>query len=278
MTLRSFYRPTLGLALTLLAGCSSNPITGRSQAALVSDEAAARQSVKAYAQLLDEARTEQVLDPDAGQTERVRTVARPLIAQAEALRPKTRTWSWEVHVIQSKTVNAWCMAGGKMAVYSGLLSQLKPTDDELAAVMGHEIAHALLSHQAEKMSRNAMQEVGVQAGVLAGALFGINLSGLAPVAHSIADLGVQLPNSREAESEADTVGLTLAAKAGFDPEAAVTLWQKMLKIEGPKAPEWLSTHPDTESRIKTLEAAAIRLKPVYEAARKSRVPATATPL
>ena len=278
MTLRSFYRPTLGLALTLLAGCSSNPITGRSQAALVSDEAAARQSVKAYAQLLDEARTEQVLDPDAGQTERVRTVARPLIAQAEALRPKTRTWSLEVHVIQSKTVNAWCMAGGKMDLYSGLLSQLKPTDDELAAVMGHEIAHALLSHQAEKMSRNAMQEVGVQAGVLAGALFGINLSGLAPVAHSIADLGVQLPNSREAESEADTVGLTLAAKAGFDPETAVTLWQKMLKIEGPKAPEWLSTHPDTESRIKALEAAAIRLKPVYEAARKSRVPATATPL
>ena len=237
------------LMASFLVGCVSNPITGRSQAALVSDDAAAQQSVKAYAQLIDEARKETVLDPDAKETERVRAIAKPLIAQAEALRSATRAWPWEVHVLQSKEVNAWCMAGGKIAVYTGLLSQL---------------------NQAEKMSRNALQQVGVQAGVLAGALFGINLSGLAPVANSIADLGVQLPNSREAEAEADKVGLTLAAKAGFNPEAAVTLWQKMLKAEGPKAPEWLSTHPDTESRIKALQAESVQLMPVYEAALKAK--------
>jgi predicted Zn-dependent protease len=134
--------------------------------------------------------------------------------------------------------------------------------------MGHEISHALLSHQAEKISRAQMQKAGIYAGVLAGALFGVNLGGMATLADSVATLGLQLPNSREAESEADKVGIELAAKAGFNPEAAVTLWQKMIKVSGGGTPEWLSTHPDPQSRIAAMQVMAKNLMPVYEAARK----------
>jgi predicted Zn-dependent protease len=162
------------------------------------------------------------------------------------------------------------MAGGKMAIYTGLLTKINPSDDEIAAVMGHEISHALLSHQAEKLSRDRMQQVGVSAGVLAGTLFGMNLSGLAPIANSVADVGLQLPNSREAETEADTVGLKLAARAGYNPEAAVSLWSKMLQVEGTSAPEWLSTHPDTRARLAHVKEEARRLMPVYEGALKNR--------
>jgi predicted Zn-dependent protease len=161
------------------------------------------------------------------------------------------------------------MAGGKMAIYTGLIAKLNPTDDEIAAVMGHEISHALLSHQAEKLSRTQMQQAGVSAGVLAGSLFGVNLSGLAPAAGALADVGLQLPNSREAETEADTVGLKLAAQAGFNPEAAVSLWTKMLTIEGAKPPEWLSTHPDTQARLARVKDEAQKLMPAYEATQKT---------
>ena len=155
-----------------------------------------------------------------------------------------------------------------MAVYTGLLDKIQPTDDELAAVMGHEISHALLSHQAEKMSRQMVQKGGLYAGVIAAGMFGYNVRGLASVADAAATVGLQLPNSREAESEADKVGIELAAKAGFNPAAAVTLWEKMLKVDGGGTPEWLSTHPDPQSRIAAMKIEAQKLMPVYEASRK----------
>lgn len=254
----------------LLHACVSNPITGRSQAMLVSDEQAATESSQTYAQLIGEAARNKTLDEDSSQLSRVRSITDPLVREAIALRPNTGAWRWDVHVLQSDEVNAWCMAGGKMAIYTGLLSKLNPSDDEIGAVMGHEISHALLSHQAEKLSRTRMQQVGVSAGVLAGTLFGVNLSGLAPIANSVADVGVQLPNSREAETEADTVGLKLAAKAGYNPEAAVTLWRKMLQVEGASVPEWLSTHPDTRSRLQHVEEEAKRLMPIYAEALRAR--------
>ena len=254
----------------ILSGCVSNPITGRTQAMVVSDEQAAAESSQSYAQLIGEAGKNRTLDEDPAQLARIKSITDPLVREAIALRPSTGAWNWDVHVLKSDEVNAWCMAGGKMAIYTGLLSKLNPSDDEIAAVMGHEISHALLSHQAEKLSRTRMQQVGVSAGVLAGTLFGVNLSGLAPMANSVADVGLQLPNSREAETEADTVGLKLAAKAGYNPEAAVSLWSKMLEGEGASVPEWLSTHPDTRSRLARVKEEARKLMPLYEEALKSR--------
>lgn len=247
------------------AGCAVNPITGRRQAALVSDAQAAQQSAMAYNQLLSEARRQGVLDEDQAQLARVRSIARPLIEEAVKMRPEARSWNWEAHVLQSDEVNAWVMAGGKIAVYSGLLRKIQPTDDELAQVLGHEIAHALLSHQAEKMSRIQMQKLGLGVGVLAGAAAGYDLSSMAGLADQLATLGLQLPNSREAEAEADSVGIELAAKAGYNPMAAVSLWQKMMQVGGGGGPEWLSTHPNPQSRIEAMRIKAQQLMPVYEA-------------
>lgn len=262
----------------LLNGCATNKITGRSQTMIISDEAAAQQSHQAYAQLINEAAQKRTLDHDTYQLNRVLSIAKPLIAQAILLRPNAKSWQWDVHVLKSDEVNAWCMAGGKMAVYTGLLDKVQPTDDELAAVMGHEIAHALLSHQAEKMSRAMMQKLGLNAGMIAAGMFGYNVRGLASMADTVATIGLQLPNSREAESEADKIGIEMAAKAGFNPQAAVTLWEKMIKVGGDGTPEWLSTHPNPQSRIAAMKTEANRLMPIYEAARKALLnPASGAP-
>jgi len=258
------------IQLTLgIGGCSTNPITGRSQIMLVSDNEAAQASAQAYNQLLLNAEKQQVLDEDPAMVNRVRSISQPLIAQATALRPETRDWSWEVHVLQSDEVNAWCMAGGKIAVYTGLIQKIRPTDDELAQVLGHEIAHALLSHQAEKMSRLQVQKLGLGLGVLAGAAAGYDLGGVAGLADTLATVSLQLPNSRKAESEADAVGIELAAKAGYNPFAAISLWEKMIKVGGSGGPDWLSTHPNPEQRLQSMRVKAQQLMPVYEASRRA---------
>lgn len=270
MTNRLLASLLIGLLALGTGGCVTNPITGRSQAMLVTDAQAAQQSSLAYNQLLSEASKQRALDADPATTARVQAIARPVIEQAVLKRPETRQWQWDVHVLQSDEVNAWCMAGGKIAVYTGLLQQIRPTDDELAQVLGHEISHALLSHQAEKMSRQQMQQIGMGAAVLAGQAAGYNLSGMAGLADQLATLGLQLPNSREAESEADSVGIELAARAGFNPYAAVSLWEKMMRVGGGNGPEWLSTHPNPQSRIAAMKAKAEQLMPVYEASRGQR--------
>ena len=258
----------LTIALVLASGCATNKITGRSQAMIVSDESAAQQSTQAYTQLISESAQKRALDDDTYQLSRIQSITKPLIQQAIKVRPDVENWKWEVHLLKSEEVNAWCMAGGKMAVYTGLLQKIQPTDDELAAIMGHEISHALLSHQAEKLSRAQMQRAGLTAGVLAGAIFGVNLGNIASIADSVATVGLQLPNSRDAEAEADTVGIELAARAGFNPEASVTLWEKMIKVGGGGAPEWLSTHPNPESRIAAMKMKSQQLMPVYEAVKR----------
>jgi predicted Zn-dependent protease len=265
------------MPLLILSACVANPLTGRQQAMVVTDEQAAASSALSYSQLLGDASKNGTLDEVPAQLSRVKAITDVLVKQAIALRPATGAWNWEVHVLKSDEVNAWCMAGGKMAIYTGLLDKLNPTDDEIAAVMGHEISHAVLSHQAEKMSRAQMQQVGVSAGVLAGSLFGVNLSGLTPVANSVADIGLQLPNSREAETEADLLGLRNSAQAGFNPEAAVSLWTKMLQHDGSSIPEWLSTHPDTRVRLARVEKEAQQLRPIYEASVKTPHDAATTP-
>lgn len=265
--MRNLKSITIVALVVLQAGCATNRITGRSQAMIVSDAEAAQQSAQAYSQLIHEAKEKRVLDDDSTQLRRVQHITKPLVAEAIKLRPETQGWQWDVHVLKSDEVNAWCMAGGKMAVYTGLLQKIQPTDDELAAVLGHEIAHALLSHQAERMSRVQMQQAGIGLGVLAGAIFGYDLGSVAGVADNVATLSLQLPNSREAENEADGVGLELSAKSGFNPQAAVSLWEKMLKIGGSGRPDWLSTHPDPQSRIAAMKVRAKQLMPVYEASK-----------
>src|SRR3954462_4956437 len=224
------------LGLAVLAGCSTNPITGRSQlVGLVSESEAIQGSAQAYQQMMADLDKKQKIeksgDKDSARARKIQEISDRLIAQAIKFRPDSASWRWEVQVINDpKTVTAFCMAGGKMAIYTGMWEQLKAPDDELAQVMGHEISHALLAHPPEGMSVARSTSLGVQ---LLGVATGVGgLGGQAMDA--AAQIAIALPNSREGESEADAVGTQLAARAGYDPKAAVTLWDKMAKLgKGP---------------------------------------------
>src|SRR5881398_910587 len=164
------------LALGALAACETNPITGRSQFMVVSEDMAIGQSAAAYSSMMGDLGKKRKVEADSPRAEKVRHITDRLIAQAVRFRPDSAKWKWEVQVINDpKTVNAFCMAGGKMAIYTGMWEQLKPTDDELAAVMGHEISHALLDHTRERMSVARASDVGVQ--ILAAAAGVGNLGG-----------------------------------------------------------------------------------------------------
>ncbi|MFO1319956.1 MAG: M48 family metallopeptidase [Burkholderiales bacterium] len=250
-------------AFALLAGCQSAPVTGRKQLMLVSEDSAIASSAQAYVEMLSPLEKQGKLDNNPAVTERIVAITERLIPQAIRYRPETANWQWSVKVIDDpKTVNAWCMAGGRMAFYTGLLVALKPTDDEIAQVMGHEIAHALAKHQAEKMSTAMATQVGVGfIGILAGDKYG---GAAAQLAVAAAAVGVTLPNSREAESEADRIGIELAARAGYDPNAAVSLWQKMAKASGGGGKsDFMSTHPAPEKRQAALAALVPQMLPYY---------------
>lgn len=258
---KTLKRLLLTSAALALMGCQTNAITGRSQLMIVSEEEAIASSSQAYSQTLQAAKGKGKLDSSATTSQRITNITNRLVAQAVQLRPESRRWQWSAHVIDDNQVNAWCMAGGKMAVYTGLLQQLQPSDDEIAQVMGHEISHALLSHSREKMSQ-AMATQGLLA--LGSAASGKDLSNMADVAN----IAILLPNSRQAESEADRLGLEIAARAGFHPNAAISLWQKMARVGGAKPPEILSTHPSDQTRINDLAALAPKMMPLYEAAKR----------
>lgn len=236
----------------------------RKQTMLLSSGQVNRSAGLAYQQEMKKAAGRNALNRDPQQVARVRSIANRLIAATGAFRPDAPGWAWEVNVISSKDINAWCMPGGKMAVYTGLLERLQPTDDELAAVLGHEIAHALREHGRERASQAVAQGVVIS---LVGAAVGAGDAAL-ELAQLIADLTFNLPNSREHEREADRVGVELAARAGFDPRAAVTLWQKMAQAGGGSPPQFLSTHPSPENRVRDLEGYAARVMPLYESARR----------
>ncbi len=256
-------------ALTL--GCQSVETTkgglvgvDREQRMMVSSDQVDASSKEQYAQMMAEAKKKNVLDRDAAQLKRVQEITKRLAGQVGAFRPDAAGWPWEVHVISIDEVNAWCMPGGKMAIYTGLIDKLGATDAEIAAVMGHEISHALREHARERISR----QMGTQMAVgIAGALFGIgetgqNLGGM------VADVTLNLPNSRTHETEADRIGVELAARAGYDPKAAVTLWEKMAKQSGgSQPPKWLSTHPSHEDRINDLRIYAEKVAPLYASAK-----------
>jgi predicted Zn-dependent protease len=244
----------------VLVACATSP-TGRRQLIIVSEDTAIAASKQAYTQMLKPYADEGKIDTSPALKARVYKITGYLIAQAIKMRPETRKWDWSIKIIDDpKTVNAWAMAGGKMALYTGLVEKVKPTDDELAQVLGHEIGHALAKHSAEKMSVAMASSIGVAAvGMMAKekqlALTGASLA---------AALAVQMPNSRAAESEADEIGIELAAKAGYDPRAAITLWQKMAKVGGKSPPEFLSTHPSPQNREAKLAELVPRMLPYYE--------------
>lgn len=244
-----------------LVACQANPVSGRKQLVLVSEEQAQSSSAKAYAQTLSEARQEGKLSTDVVLNSRVKRITERLIAQAELMYPPSRNWNWSVAVIDEPTLNAWCMPGGKMAIYTGIIDKLKLSDDEIAQIMGHEIAHALLGHGRERMSRAMAMQGGMALGSIVA---GRDLSVLAPVA----DIALTLPNSRESETEADRYGIELAARAGYDPHAAVRLWEKMSRASGNGPPQFLSTHPSPDNRIQTLNALVPEMMPIYQKARR----------
>ena len=238
----------------------------RDQRMMVSAEEVNAGSAKAYSQMMAEAQKKGVLDKDAAQVARIQAITKRLIPHTATFRPDAAKWPWEVHVISVDEVNAWCMPHGKMAMYTGLMQKLNATDDELAAVMGHEIAHALREHSREQISR----QMGMQLGIgLVGALLGVGELGQ-NIAGTVANVTLNLPKSREAETEADRIGVELAARAGYDPNAAVSLWEKMSKIAGGnQPPKWLSTHPPHGDRINDLRSYAQRVMPLYTAAKGS---------
>ncbi len=269
----------LVLALIMLcSGCAANSITGRSQLMLVSEDAAVKGAVSAYSNMMGQYSKKDQVETGTPRAARVKEITNRLVAEAVRFRPDSSGWHWEVQVINDpKVVNAFCMAGGKMGIYTGFWEKLKASDDEIANVMGHEIGHALASHTREKMS--VAMTVGVGSALLAVALAGRNSnnSSAYPAAQNTvavaAALAITLPNSRDAETEADQIGIELAARAGFDPRAAVTLWEKMAK-QGGTPPEFLSTHPAPENRAQRLQALVTQVDPLYQRAKNK----TAGPL
>jgi predicted Zn-dependent protease len=259
----------LALASSTLGGCASTTKPGvvgieRQQTLLVSSAEVDQAAAQSYRKIIAEAARKGLLDRNPQQVERVREIAHRLIAQTGTFRSDAPGWKWEVHVITSKELNAWCMPGGKIAVYTGLMDKLKLTDDELAAVMGHEIAHALREHGREQVSEQlaTAAAISIAAAVLGAPTGSVDLAGL------VAELTISKPNSRIHETEADRIGVELAARAGYDPYAAVSLWQKMARAGGSEPPQFLSTHPSSETRTADLKVYAARVQPLYEQAKK----------
>jgi Zn-dependent protease with chaperone function len=217
-----------------------------------------------YTQLLAEARDKGALAPDDHpQLLRLRAIANKLIPHSAAWNPRSRNWRWQVNLIGSKQINAWCMPGGKIAFYTGILDQLKLTEDEAAMIMGHEMAHALREHARARLAKSQATSFGLS--------IASQLLGLGALGDAAANLGTQLLTlkySRDDETESDLVGLEIAARGGYKPEASVTLWQKMQSASSNGGPSFLSTHPSGNNRIEELQANLPKVQHLYEQARK----------
>ncbi|HUL92306.1 MAG TPA: M48 family metallopeptidase [Burkholderiales bacterium] len=268
MTSRTWFA---ALTLAALSACETVQTTQggavgverrQSMSFMVSSAQMDRSAADAYAQVLADARKKNQLNQDPALVARVRAIADRLIPATGAFRSDAPGWKWEVNVITTQEVNAWCMPGGKIAVYTGLIGSLKITDEELAAVMGHEIGHALREHGRERASEQMTEQLGVQ---VLSVLTGVNLQN--QLTDVILNVTLSLPHSRTQETEADRIGVELAARSGYDPRAAVSLWQKMGRLGGGKPPEWLSTHPSDQTRTRDVQSYAERVMPLYEAAR-----------
>lgn len=262
-------------AALLLAGCQAvNTTSGgavgveRKQYmfSMLSADEVNQMYAQSYQQTLSEASNKGLLDKTSNDAKRLQAVANRLIPQAPRFRPDAANWDWQVNLIKSPELNANCGPGGKIIFYSGIIDKLKLSDDEIAAIMGHEMAHALREHSREAMSKAYGIEMAKQG---AGALLGLGQDSLA-LADTVVQYGMTLPNSRANENEADLIGLELAARAGYDPNAAISLWKKMEAAGGSAPPEFMSTHPASSSRIASLQAAIPKVMPLYEQAKAGR--------
>ncbi len=238
--------------LTLLInGCQINPTTGDSNVHIISNEKAVQQALVAYSSIITPYNNSGHLDSNKAETEQLNRVVQKLLPQAQKVSGDANNWNWEFHVIADKTVNAWCMAGGKIAVYSGLFDKLDPTDDELAFVLAHEMGHALGGHVAAKQSMQILTNIGL----LAYNSQHKNDPQLQQKVQNLSTLLISLPYSRAEETQADKIGVDLMTRAGYNPEAGVTIWQKMINVGGSQVPEFQSDHPSHENRIATIKEA-----------------------
>jgi len=249
---------TVLIVVFMLCGCASNPLTGKNTMAFVSN---AELFPMAFAQY-DEFLNENIVISDTADAEMVERVGTRLAAAAEKwLRAEGNAhyldgYEWDYRLVEDDTVNAWCMPGGKIVVYTGILPVTR-SEAGLAVVLGHEVSHALLNHGQQRMSAGTLQEIGNVGLAMGMGLFGISqqTQALAMTAYGIgSELGGTLPFSRSHESEADRYGLTLMAIAGYNPDEAAPFWERMASLGGGGTPELLSTHPSDETRIKNLRS------------------------
>ncbi len=269
-TLQVLAAISASLWLIGLAGCTTTTAGGavganRSQLLLISSEQLEQTAAQGYSQLKAEATQQGALNKDAKMLQRVQAIARRIEPQTGIFRKDAPGWKWEVNVIDSPELNAFCMPGGKIMFYSGLINQLNLTDEEIAVVMGHEIAHALREHSREQVSQAIAAQTALGVGT---AVFG-----LSQTTANLAGIGYQAfiatHFSRTDESEADRIGLELSSRAGYNPRAGITLWQKMMNAKsGGQPPEFLSTHPADSTRVQQIESLLPVVLPLYEASRR----------
>lgn len=254
----------------LLSACANTTRPGavgvnRSQFMMASSEDVNRLSAASYSEQNQKAKEKNILVTSGPTYDRLKFIANRLIPQTEAFRDDTRQWDWRLTLIDEPILNASCAPGGKITFYTGIIEQLNLNDDEIAAIMGHEIAHALREHGRERVSQAAAQNILVNIAMAVAGPYGSAVS----AANQVAQYAIVLPNSRENESEADAIGLELAARAGYNPRGAISVWQKMLKATKDKStPEFLSTHPSGETRIEQLTVLMPSVEPLYKAAPK----------
>lgn len=269
MNLRIYFYLSLAF-ITLLSGCANTTRPGavgvnRSQFMMISSAEVDRLSAISYNEQNQKAKQKNVLVTSGPTYDRLKFIANRLIPQTEAFRDDTKQWDWRLSLIDAPVLNATCAPGGKITFYTGIIEELKLNDDEIAAIMGHEIAHALREHGRERVSQAMAQNLAVNVAMAAAGGYGSAVSAANQMAHYV----FVLPNSRENESEADAIGLELAARAGYNPMGAITVWQKMIKAtKGQSSPEFLSTHPSGETRIEQLTALMPAVEPLYKAAPK----------
>lgn len=232
----------------------------RKQLMLVSAAQIEQSSLQTYKKMVNEAKNKNIFNKDKRTVRRLKRILKGLVPHTAVFRPDALYWNWEVNLIESDELNAWCLPNGKLMFYSALIEKLNLNDAQIAAIMGHEMAHALREHSREKLSRSMVTQLTLS---IASEALGVH-GGVSSIADKVAHVTFALPNSREAEREADRMGVELAARAGYDPYEGVKVWEKMAMVSKKRSPEILSTHPVYENRISDLEKYSLKVEHLYK--------------